>query len=99
MPGFDRTGPQGRGSMTGRRMGNCSGNANEEGFVYGRGGRGFGRGFGRGAGFGNKYGFGGNQQQFLTNVTEKTILENDINTLKDQLSSLEKQLNELKQDE
>jgi hypothetical protein len=25
MPGFDKTGPQGQGPMTGRRMGRCSG--------------------------------------------------------------------------
>ena len=95
MPGLDRTGPLGRGSMTGRRMGNCNDNVNAESFDYGRGGR----GYGRRAGFGFRHRFGGNQQQFLTNVSEKTILENEINTLKDQLSSLEKQMKELKQDD
>ena len=94
MPGFDRTGPLGRGSMTGRQMGNCTGNIGAENIGYGRGG---GHGFGRGAGFGNRYGFGRNQQQF-SNVSEKTIVENEINTLKDQLNSLEKQLNDLKDD-
>jgi len=87
MPRFDRTGPLGRGSMTGRGIGKCIDNANSENFAYGRSGR----------GFGNRYGFGRNQKQF-SNVSEKTIVENEINTLKDQLSSLEKQLNDLKDD-
>lgn len=64
MPGGDRTGPEGRGSRTGRGAGYCSGYpmpgyANSDiprfgrGFGFGRGmGRGFGRGFwGRGRGF------------------------------------------------
>ena len=38
MPRGDKTGPEGFGSMTGRRMGTCVGNANP----------GFGTGFGRG---------------------------------------------------
>jgi hypothetical protein len=61
MPRGDRTGPNGLGPMTGRRMGFCAGNNNpgymNSGFGYGRGagyGRGFGRGFGR-AGYGRIY--------------------------------------------
>ncbi|MBA7552564.1 hypothetical protein ES705_45132 [subsurface metagenome] len=62
MPGFDRTGPEGKGSRTGRAMGKCkptNQNANtdvsEESFPGGRGrgtGRGIGRGFGKGRGMG-----------------------------------------------
>lgn len=54
MPGFDRTGPEGRGPQTGRAMGKCNpGNQNaansDEETRVGRGfGRGMGRGFGRG---------------------------------------------------
>jgi hypothetical protein len=29
MPGFDRTGPAGQGSKTGRRLGKCDSNANK----------------------------------------------------------------------
>lgn len=48
MPGFNGTGPQGAGSMTGRGLGPCGG-----GSAYGRGvGRGLGRGLGRMFGFG-----------------------------------------------
>jgi len=62
MPGFDRTGPEGQGSQTGRRLGKCNPNnqeSSEQSDVkeYPRGlgrrfGRGMGRGFGRGAGRG-----------------------------------------------
>jgi len=66
MPRGDRTGPDGRGSMTGRSAGYCAG-YNMPGFanpIGGRGfrgrgqgfGRGFGRGYGRGRGFGRGYG-------------------------------------------
>ena len=55
MPGFDRTGPEGRGSMTGRGAGYCAGNEtplfSNRRFGYGRGMvrmRGFGQGFGFG---------------------------------------------------
>jgi hypothetical protein len=66
MPGFDRTGPEGQGSQTGRKMGKCNPNnqgTNEQldvnetsrglGRRFGQGiGRGFGRGTGKGAGRG-----------------------------------------------
>ncbi len=93
MPNFDRTGPQGRGAMTGRHLGRCNDSDNITDFVYGRGQRG--NGNGNGFGFRNRIGFGRNQQHLLTDVSEKTLLENEINTLKDQLSSLEKRLQEL----
>ncbi len=53
MPGRDGTGPQGKGPMTGRKLGPCNKEGKAEP-IYGRGfgcGRGFGRGFGRGQGF------------------------------------------------
>ena len=94
MPGFDRTGPLGRGAMTGRRMGNCANVSGETGVFRGRG---FGAGYGRGNGFGRGFGYGRNSyNQELSNVSDKTVLENEINTLKDQLMSLEKQLSDLK---
>ena len=62
MPGGDRTGPMGMGSMTGRAAGYCAGYSvpgymnqipGRGGFGYGRGwGRGLGGGRGRGRGFG-----------------------------------------------
>ncbi len=49
MPGFDKTGPEGKGKMTGRGMGPCNPDAPRGDRGMGRGrNRGFGRGFGRG---------------------------------------------------
>jgi hypothetical protein len=71
MPGLDRTGPMGAGSMTGGRRGLCnpataaSGNAFTGGYGYGYGyggglglRRGFRGGFGRGGGIRRGYGRG-----------------------------------------
>jgi hypothetical protein len=64
MPGGDRTGPRGLGSMTGRGLGYCSGYNNTDyirsvGLGYGRGyGRGMGLGAGCGRGYGRRYGRG-----------------------------------------
>ena len=95
MPGGDRTGPSGQGPLTGRRMGYCvcedrSSYMLNSGYGYGRG-RGFRRGFGpgRGMGYGNFY------QENITDVSEKTLLENEIRILKEQLSSLENRLTEM----
>jgi len=55
MPGFDRTGPMGKGPMTGGGFGRCGSARGGGGF----GGRGFGYGAGYGAGAGRGYGRGG----------------------------------------
>ena len=96
MPARDNTGPNGMGSMTGRGLGNCSGNATS--FSNRFGGRGAGNGNGngrkfRGGGFGNNARF---SMQDFSGVSEKTILENEINVLKEQLKSLENMLSETK---
>ena len=67
MPGFDGTGPGGRGPMSGRGMGYCA-VPMEEGagyrpavhpyVAYGQAPRSRGRGFGRGLGFGRGFGWG-----------------------------------------
>ena len=59
MPGFDRTGPAGKGAKTGAQMGDCDG-ANPQATrpMDGRGegvGRGRGRGVGRGQGGGRGF--------------------------------------------
>jgi len=51
MPAGDRSGPLGRGPMTGRGTGYCVGNPGP-GHMFGGPGFGFGRGFGWGRGFG-----------------------------------------------
>lgn len=58
MPGGDRTGPRGQGSMTGRGLGYCAGYEGP-GFTAGPGyGRGWGMGYGRGYGRGRGMGYG-----------------------------------------
>ena len=98
MPGRDRTGPSGLGSMTGRRMGFCADKSNQyysnRGLGYGRGNR-CGLGFGRGYGFGSRFGYGNGYIESTPNVSDKTIIENEIRVLKDQLSSLEEQLKQI----
>ena len=97
MPRGDRTGPSSEGPRTGRGMGYCAGNehpgssnSNWSG-GYGRRFRG-GPGPGRGAGFGLGRSFGNYYQGGIADVSEKTIIENEIRILKDQLSALEDRL-------
>lgn len=56
MPGFDRTGPEGKGSQTGRKLGKCNpeNNSSDESQI----GRGQGRRFGRNKAEGNSSGRG-----------------------------------------
>ena len=98
MPRGDRTGPFGEGPRTGRQMGYCVGN-DHPGFMYQHsGGRGrLGRGF-RG-GFGYRHGYGNyNYEANIPDVTEKSLIENEIRILKDQLSSLEERLSKTGED-
>ena len=95
MPRGDRTGPSGEGPLTGRQMGYCAG-YDHPGFVnQGRGyGRRFRGGFGYGGGFGPgiRHGYGHYQHESFPDVSEKTLIENEIRILKDQLSVLEDRL-------
>ena len=98
MPKGDKTGPNGVGPRTGRGLGFCTGH-NQAGYLtdtarYGTGRRfGGGRGFGRGMGFGFRHGY----RHFYEDddISEKTLIENEINTLKDRLNSLEEKLKNL----
>lgn len=89
MPGRDRTGPQGMGPMTGRRMGDCAGNDDETSVFrsFGRG-RGFG-GRGRGAGFRSRGGFGYGRASDNHPMGDKTSIEQEVKVLKSQLAYLE----------
>ncbi len=85
MPGFDRTGPQGQGPVTGRGFGPC-------------GGRGFGMGFGRGRGYGRGLGryFGWNAPQTKEEKVEdlqayKKALQEEIEEAEKELAKLDKQ--------
>jgi len=107
MPGFDRTGPEGRGSMTGRGAGYCAGNETPQfanrGLGYGRG-RGGMRGLGRGFGFG----WGRRATPFyppydydsypLTKEEEIQALKTQSDQLRKELDSVNERVQELKTD-
>ncbi len=100
MPRGDRTGPAGMGPMTGRQMGYCTGNSRPGFMEPGRiGGGGFGHGYGRGRGMGYGYrqGYQPVYPESTPDVSEKTLIENEIRILKDQLSYLEEQLAKTKE--
>ena len=106
MPNNDRTGPQGKGSKTGRQLGNCEGASQvETGSRFGQGfGRGFGRGFGcgrgMGRGFGCRNGFGRGigygRQAPLTQEEEKKILEAELKELESEKQEIERMLKGMK---
>ena len=103
MPGFDRTGPTGGGPMTGRQLGRCTGYTGDipgrGNRFYGRGpGRGFRGGFGRGNGRGFGFRWGNPHLDYEPAASDETLLENEARTLRDQLSFVEKQLEQIKKD-
>lgn len=82
MPQGDKTGPQGEGAMTGRKLGFCTGNDSpgfENGFSGGR--RAFGRRKGNGLGRGRGRGFN------RTNTND-----NLLSSLSERIAVLEKKL-------
>ena len=99
MPRGDKTGPEGLGPMTGRRMGYCTGN-NNPGFDWGFGRR---MSFGRGmrSGFGRRFnqGYGRSQGRILNiedqNLSKKEVIENELGILKSQMEYLESELKKL----
>jgi len=84
MPGYDRTGPNGMGPMTGRGMGSCGGGLR----------RGFGRGFGRGRGFGFRFRF--QNPQVISEKEEKQMLEEELKAIAEEQKEMQKRLKELK---
>jgi len=94
MPQGDRTGPNGQGPMTGRRMGFCAG-FNVPGFMNPDFGRGMGRGFGRGRGF--RQGFAQQvQPQVITKSQEKEMLKQELEAIKAEKAEIEAYLKKLK---
>ena len=103
MPGGDRTGPEGRGPMTGRRLGYCTGyqNPGYENPRYGLG-RGFGRGYwgrGRRFSYGPRYpDFYDNPNMYPQNISkeeEKTYLEDTIKNLEEEIKLIRKRIEEI----
>ena len=108
MPGFDGTGPQGAGAMTGGARGYCNPGFRRNSIPYGRGygmGRGFrggsaaspgwgGRGYGRG--FGRKGGFppaGGWYGSSNPYGNPYTVnTEDELNMLKDEATAIKNDL-------
>ncbi len=88
MPRGDRMGPSSEGPKSGRGMGYCTANEHP-GYMnsFSNRGGGYGRRF-RG-GYGNYF------HEGLADVSEKTLIENDIRILKDQLSALEDRLSNI----
>lgn len=98
MPFGDRTGPAGMGPRTGRGAGYCSG-FDYPGYVAGPGfgggrGRGFGRGFGWRAGF--RPGFGPFWGYYNSPVPFQYSPDQEKDYLKDQISGMEKTIENLK---
>ncbi len=99
MPGLDRTGPQGRGAMTGGRRGMCASNSRRtgpnDGYGLGRGGRPFGGGRGRGYG----RGFGINQELGQINpgadTFDTTNADSNVAGLAEAIGSIVDKLNDL----
>ena len=99
MPRNDKTGPDGSGPLTGRRMGVCVGNedsytGNRGWFGRGSGGRGFGGGRNRGSG----RGFGIRARSVVASQSDEKMLKSEIDTLKEQISTLEKRLSDQSKD-
>jgi len=92
MPGGDKTGPQGSGPMTGRRMGYCTGSDNPGNELSGRNS---GRGFGRGGRFRFAWGNGRFSTANSQYVSNEDSISNELKLLREQMSSLEKQLSEI----
>ena len=105
MPYGDGTGPEGRGSMTGRQAGYCTGNDRP-----GRFERGFGFGFGFGIGRGRGRGMGRRAQNYAPRgyypadygfepepiaVQEKDVLQQQQSWFKNQLDNITRRLSEL----
>ncbi len=92
MPGYDRTGPRGQGSLTGRGLGPCG-----RGLAFRRGlGRGFGRSFAGRRLVTDSYLDYPTEPVALNKEEEKKILETEKAEIEAELKALEKRLKELK---
>jgi hypothetical protein len=88
MPGGDRTGPERRGPLTGRRLGFCAGTEPIS--------RSFRGGFGRGRGYGRERGFGLPTSNNISGIQPVLSKDNtiicEIDELKDRIRYLEEEL-------
>ena len=99
MPRGDKTGPEGKGSMTGRGLGSCTGEnpANFNSSTFGLGRR-LGKGMRTGRGLRGRF-LSGNRWVTPNSNTpiesERNLLENEISQLKEQLGNYENRLSQL----
>ena len=91
MPGRDNTGPFGAGPLTGRGLGSCN-SENRPFYSNVRFGLGCRRGFKRGNGRGYGMGLGYSQ---LSNKTQKELLEEQRNLMKNRIDLIDKELENL----
>ncbi len=95
MPGGDGTGPLGRGPVTGRGMGFCTGDyVGRRGGGFGRG-LGYGYGLGSGLGYGCRRGFGRFFIDETVGMTEKEFLTEQKELLQRRLDLISKELETL----
>lgn len=92
MPGFNKTGPQGQGPMTGGGRGRCATTAQGTGFGRGAG-FGYGRGAGPGKGRGFRRGFAGDAN--TSGVSELGELKAQVSSMGDMIASLSQKVNDL----
>lgn len=108
MPGFDGSGPNGRGTMTGGGRGYCNPEAS---FGFGRSGlrRGVGFGYGRGRGYRHMFwetglprwarrrsdGIGQYREPYLSREDEVRVLKEEAEALKEDLNAIEGRMSEL----
>ena len=96
MPRGDRTGPEGRGPMTGRQMGYCAGYTAPGHMTQGFGrGQGLRRGFGRGFGFRQRY---QNEATYQPTEYKEPTKEEFLKELETEKADLEKTIKELKKE-
>ncbi|MFO7789264.1 MAG: DUF5320 domain-containing protein [Bacteroidales bacterium] len=99
MPLGDKSGPNGQGPMTGRRLGFCTGNdqpgytsdAPGRGFGMGRG-MAYGRGFGRGRGYARNAGY---ENPPMSPKAETNMLKAESKRLEDELKAINGRIDEL----
>ena len=92
MPFRDRTGPEGKGPMTGRVSGYCAEKDAPENSTHE--GRGFGRGRGAGRGFGRGHRGWRRGGSFFT-APAAILPEQEVNVLKSQVQSLQEALHHI----
>ena len=99
MPGGDKTGPSGMGSMTGRQKGFCTSNDHPNYISQNLNYRSFRGGSGRGGNRRRWFNYENMPFENINTTSEKTLIENEINVRKDQLSVLENRLSNINRGE